>query len=283
MSNTIRAIINLISDTVLDVGDYYNTRQRANAAGDCLEEYIKDLYADTLRETDEQARLVKISEVFSYLGNNSNPPDAMLNGGDAIEIKKIESDYGEIQLNSSHPKYKLLSTSPMITNGCRNAENGKWTEKDILYVIGKVKKRKLKAMFMVYGIDYAANEEVYIRLKKNVKECILDVPGAEIETNEVGRFNKVDPLGVTSLRLRGMWILKNPWKAFEYITKMQKKKQFEFCAVFNSDKCTSYDEWEELVGLTETEPNLTIKDVKIKKPDNPAELIDAKLIRYTIN
>ena len=27
-----------------------------------------------------------ISETFCYLGNNSNPPDAMLRNGDAIEV-----------------------------------------------------------------------------------------------------------------------------------------------------------------------------------------------------
>lgn len=282
MSNTIQAIINLVTDPVLEVGNYYNSRHRANAEGDCLEEYIKDLYAGTLRETDEQARLVKISEVFSYLGNDSNPPDAMLNGGDAIEVKKIESNKGDIQLNSSHPKYKLLATSPMITSGCKEAENGTWTEKDILYVIGKVKSKRLQAMFMVYGIDYAANEEIYARLKTNVKDSILDIPGAEVDTKEIGRFNKVDPLGVTSLRIRGMWLLQNPWKAFSYITEMDTSKKFEFCAVINKEKCESYAEWKTLCELATTKPELKITDVKIKKPNNPAELIDAKLIRFTI-
>lgn len=49
--------------------------------------------------------------------------DAMLRGGDAIEVKKIESNTGDIQLNSSHPKDKFLFTGSMITEACRNAEN----------------------------------------------------------------------------------------------------------------------------------------------------------------
>lgn len=134
MSNILSAIINLISDPQLELGNYYNSRHRANAEGDSLEEYIKDLFAGTLREENEQIRLKKISTVFSYLGNDSNPPDAMLYGGDAIEVKKIESVQGDIQLNSSHPKCKLCSNSNMITAGCRNAEDGKWVEKDLLYI-----------------------------------------------------------------------------------------------------------------------------------------------------
>lgn len=53
MPNTINAIINLVSDTQLELCDYYNTRHRANGEGDSLEEYVKDIYAGTLRETNE--------------------------------------------------------------------------------------------------------------------------------------------------------------------------------------------------------------------------------------
>lgn len=88
MSNILNAIINIINSTQLKLGNYYNLRHRANAEGDNLEEYIKDLFAGTEKEDNEQIRLQKISEVFSYLGNDSNPPDAMLHGGDAIEVKK---------------------------------------------------------------------------------------------------------------------------------------------------------------------------------------------------
>ena len=41
MSNIIIAIKNLVSDPQLELGNYYNSRHRANAEGDSLEEYIK--------------------------------------------------------------------------------------------------------------------------------------------------------------------------------------------------------------------------------------------------
>lgn len=283
MPNTINAIINLVSDTQLELCDYYNTRHRANGEGDSLEEYVKDIYAGTLRETNEQYRLEKIEECFSYLGNDSNPPDAMLYGGDAIEVKKIESSKGDIQLNSSHPKYKLFSDSTMITETCRNAENRKWREKDLLYIIGSVKNKILKSMFMVYGVDYAATEETYLKVKSTIKEGVENLPNIQFaETNELGRLNRIDPLGITSLRIRGMWILQNPWKTFEYLTELDSKKKFEFCGIINEEKYNSFDNVDELEKLCEEKENLTIVDVKIKNPNNPAKLIKAKMIRYYI-
>lgn len=281
MSNIINAIINMVNDPQLELGDYYNSRHRANAEGDSLEEYIKDLFAGTLREENEQIRLQKISEVFSYLGNDSNPPDAMLYGGDAIEVKKIESVQGDVQLNSSHPKCKLHFDSNMITAECCNAENGKWLEKDLLYIVGSVKNKTLKSMFMVYGTDYAAEEETYLRIKRTIKNGVEGLPDIQFaETDELGRLNKVDPLGVTSLRIRGMWILQNPWKAFSYITQLDTSKQFEFCAIINENKYNSYKNKGELETIKNN--SLLITDIKIKNPNNPAALINAKMIRFSL-
>lgn len=108
--NIIDAVINLVNKPVTEVVSYYKGHNRANNAGEALEEYIKDLFANSFG-LNEQARLQKMSEVFSYLGNNSNPPDAMLKKGDAIEIKKIETNTASLALNSSYPKQVLRSDS----------------------------------------------------------------------------------------------------------------------------------------------------------------------------
>lgn len=78
--NIINAIINLVNHPVSTIHEHYVGRNRANNMGDALEEYIKDLFCNTFDEIDESKRLEKISDVFSYLGNNSNPPDEMLRG-----------------------------------------------------------------------------------------------------------------------------------------------------------------------------------------------------------
>lgn len=99
-NNILKAIINLVKTPSFELKEYYSNHNRANSMGDALEEYIKDIFAGTYAITNEQERLEKISEVFCYLGNNSNPPDAMLKNGDAIEVKKIENSNSLLALNS---------------------------------------------------------------------------------------------------------------------------------------------------------------------------------------
>ena len=99
--------------------EYYRGKNRANTAGDALEEYIKDLFADSF-DLNEAQRLQRQSEVFSYLGNDRNPPDAMLRGGDAIEVKKIETDTAALALNSSYPKHILSKDNLMLSSACKD-------------------------------------------------------------------------------------------------------------------------------------------------------------------
>lgn len=42
--------------------------------------------------------------MLSHQGNKNHPPNFIIRGGDAIEVKKIESKNRNIALNSSFPK-----------------------------------------------------------------------------------------------------------------------------------------------------------------------------------
>ena len=154
MATVIDAIENLVRNPVTLLGREYRSRNRANGMGEALEEYVKDLFAGTFGASDIE-RLDAFERTFSYLGNNSNPPDAMLRGGDAIEVKKIEALDATLALNSSYPKHTLRADSPMISEACRDAED--WDEKDILYVVGSVFNGRLRHLAMVYGLDYCAS------------------------------------------------------------------------------------------------------------------------------
>ena len=280
MSNIIKAIINLVNNPITEITSYYNSKNRANSMGEALEEYIKDLYAGTVEETDEQVRNRKISEVFSYLGNQNNPPDSILKGGDAIEVKKVESKNSSLALNSSYPKQKLFSSSSMITEACRKCED--WVEKDIIYTVGVVKNNILSNLSMVYGLDYAASEDVYTRIKNVISSGINSIPDVEFaETNELGRVNRVDPLGITYLRVRGMWGIENPMKVFNYVYQNDDSKGFNLMVIINTDKYKTLYYTEELGGLVGKIEGLNIKDVEIKNPDNPAQLRAAKLITFS--
>lgn len=281
MSNIISAIIQLVENPKLELKKYSESHSRANNMGEALEEYIKDLFAGTVNETDENIRNQKLSEVFSYLGNQNNPPDSMLRGGDAIEVKKIESNDSSLALNSSYPKAKLFVDSPMIKRACKTCEN--WTVKDMIYAVGVVDDNNLKSLALVYGDDYCAEKSVYEQIKSVIKTGVESIGGVEFaETKELGRVNRVDPLGITYLRVRGMWGIENPFSVFNYIYKRDYSKRFNFMALINNDKYYTFDNYLILEGLCGKIEGLKIADVKIKNPNNPAQLKNAKLITYTV-
>ncbi len=279
MSNIIDAIYNLVNRPIVEIVDSYSGKNRANNAGDALEEYIKDLFANSF-DFEETSRIKKWSEEFSYLGNNSNPPDAMLHGGDAIEIKKIESDNSALALNSSYPKQRLYSSSTMISNACKDAEE--WNKKDMIYAVGVVRNNSLQHLSMVYGLDYCANKKCYQRIKSTIKNGIETISGVEFaKTNELARVNKVDPLGITYLRIRGMWVIENPWTVFNYVYQRDHSKKFDFMCIINQTKWEKFPNKELLETIHDERFDIT--DVKIKSPDNPAKLVKAKLITFYID
>lgn len=201
--NILTAITNIVSNPIRELRSFYAGRNRANNMGDALENYVKDLFAGTLMETDEQRRLEIFEQTFSYQGNQNNPPDIVIRHGDAIEVKKIENTNSSLALNSSYPKAKLFANSPMITAACRTCEQ--WDEKDIIYAVGAVNGNHLNRLFFVYGVDYAASAEIYERIKSVISSGVNAVVDVEFsETRELGRVNRVDPLGITYLRIRGM-------------------------------------------------------------------------------
>lgn len=166
----------------------------------------------------------------------------------------------------------------MITDACRNCE--KWREKDILYAVGVVSENRLLKLFFVYGVDYAASAEIYERIRNLIIAGVNTISDVEFAaTNELGRVNRVDPLGITYLRVRGMWGIENPAKVFSYIY-TPTNAQFEYAAILNTEKYNSFPaddraELEKLIG-----DSLQIKDVKIKEPNNPSVLKNAKLITF---
>lgn len=63
-TNIIRAIINIVTNPVVQLREYAESHNRANSMGKALEEYIKDLFAGTVGESNNIVRNKKISECF---------------------------------------------------------------------------------------------------------------------------------------------------------------------------------------------------------------------------
>ena len=281
MSNIINAIIEVVKAPKHKLKEYSTSHNRANQMGEALEEYIKDIFAGTVGESDVKVRNRKINETFAYLGNQNNPPDSMLkNGGAAIEVKKIESPNSAIPLNSSYPKAKLFSDSTMISTACRGCE--KWTEREMIYAVGVLNGDNLRSLALVSGEVYCADKETYERIRDAIKTGVEQIQGIEFaETNELGRVNRVDPLGITYLRVRGMWHIENPFKVFDYLYTRDQSKDFNFMAIINEEKIESLDNFDELEKLAKTTPALKISDEEIKDPNNPCKLRKVKLITFT--
>lgn len=280
MSNLLKALKLIIENPIIQVKKYYKDRNRVNSVGDALENYMKDIFADSF-DLPGMEQIEKQSQVFSYLGNPNNPPDIILRNGDAIETKKVQSGSSDLALNSSFPKSQLFADDLLLKEEVRNCEQ--WEVKDIIYVIGHTTNSDIKHIWFVYGDCYIAKKEVYERIKTTITGGIKSIPDVEFtQTNELGRVNRVDPLGITNLRIRGMWTLQNPTKVFGYLNCVDSQSRFQINCILRTDKFYSFPQ-EDITNLESLEiENYDLKDIKIKNPNNPAQLLDCKLITFKV-
>jgi hypothetical protein len=280
MTNILEAIHNIVNHKNFAIREFYSGRNRANSMGDALENYIKDAFADTFQTNNELSRLETYNEKFSWLGSQNNPPDIMIKGGDAIEVKKTQSANSSLALNSSYPKADLRHTSPMITSECKSCEE--WTTKDLIYCVGHTSDTNLNSLWMVYGSIYAAKHETYQRIKTTISEGIKEIPDVVFsETKELGRVNQVDPLGITNLRIRGMWQIENPRKVFNYLHEPT-DKEFELICIIPSEKYNSFPQSSRTKIEGIIEDGFSIENKKVKDPNNPANLLDCNLIKLCV-
>lgn len=278
MSNLLIALANIIENPFTDLVSHYSGSNRINGMGDSLEVYIKDAFCHSFG-VDKEQKYLRHSSIFSYLGNPKNPPDMILRNGDAIEVKKIEKLGSGIALNSSYPKHKLHANSLMLTNACKKCED--WHVKDILYVVGTAVAGKLKTLWFVYGDCYAADKEVYEKIRNKISKGVNELEDVEFSTSkELGRVNCVDPLGITHLRIRGMWGIENPSKVFDYLSPKELHSDFAVKAIMLNEKYVSFPQQDRKNLEKLICSKFSIKDIKIKSPNNPAKLLEAKLLSF---
>lgn len=279
MSNNVLTAIKAIVNNRMNLQEVQDgVQNRANQMGDALEGFIKNAFANCLG-ADQRTINREQSLTFSYLGNSKNPPDAMLRGGDAIEIKKLETiGTAQLQLNSSYPKNKLHADNPKICAQCRDCEN--WDEKDMLYVVGQVNGTELHNIFFVYGNLYCDAPNVYENVENVIKEGLNSLDSVELaETNELGRVNKVDHLEISDLRVRGMWLIRTPFHLYSYLTEEIQNYTFKLVALIPLNKYLAFPNKEEFEDFC-YENGVTIANEEIPDPQNPANLLEAKLITY---
>jgi hypothetical protein len=289
MANLLNCLVNIINNPGNNLQQIVRSNIRINRIGDPLEEYIRNCFANTFG-ANQQQNILSHSQIFSWLGNQNNPPDLIIRGGDAVEIKKIEG-VGDIALNSSHPRSKLPSSSNMITQGCRDCEGAgvNWV-KELIYAIGTVRGNTLKYLFFVYGSIYAASDITYEKLESGIKQSVSASPGVSFSsTNEIARVNQVDPLGITYLRVRGMWGIKHPYYVYNYLPSISEQQDRNNTYTINAlIPRTTWDSFpgadrSAIIALSNSHlgnPRVVVDyGVKVKNPDNPAILVDAVLVK----
>ena len=280
--NILTAINNIVKFGVYDLRSYASKYlNRINAVGEQLEFFVKDALANSLNLPQNKKELA-YSKIFSYSGNQNNPPDVIIKESDAFEVKKIESPNSALALNSSPPKDKLLSNDVRITNACKNCEKNKWAEKDLFYVVGHAIEGKIRYLFFVQGTCYAENHDVYDKVHSPIKkeiDSVLDSLGLEKgETVELGKVRKADPLGITELRIRGMWQIQNPLNVYKEFCKIRDTEKFHLFALMRKEKYNSFPK--EDSKKLESNRDVLVKDIKIKDPNNPVRFVEAKLISF---
>lgn len=244
--------------------------------GSGLEDFVKKLYRGD--STD--------SKVFSLLGNANNPPDLILKNGEAIEIKKVDGFNAEIQLNSSAPKQRLYALDTRISKACRGvALREDWREKDFFYIIGSIKNKSIVRLWFVHGECYAASKEVYDSVSDSVTTAIHRTfePSELGDTNEIASILHVDPLNITRLRVRGMWLIKNPSVVFKEVLPENKADgNFLATMVLTEEKYISLLDELKLTEEYIIKDGYAITKSFLPNPNNPAENINGVILTYEL-
>jgi len=247
--------------------------------GDDLEEFVRNAYADAVDPAlsdDERRR--RYERTFAWLGNSSNPPDLLLRGGDAVEVKKVGAASRTIQLNSSHPKDRLWADDPKVASGAVAAEP--WVWRDIAYWIGTVTGRRLEGLWVVFGDVFCARKETYTRVSDHISAAVAEVAGLEHgRTQELGRLNRVDPLGLTTLRVRGMWVIGHPAQIFRSLPDADERPRLRLLC--RSEKYSSFaaPAREQVEGGSD---GFSSVEITVPDPDDPARSITARYVSYAL-
>jgi hypothetical protein len=284
--------VNGIDLTKVDT-NVVGSRNSVQSQGDFLELIVKDFLCGVTPKNAKNRESLYASHL-SYQGSKNNPPDAMFRGGDngdAFEIKKKEKGNGGLALNSSYPYSHLESDLNRLLEETRQAE--KWKRRDFFYVVGNASKTQSKGNFIwiAHGTIYAQDLNHYRKLESDLKPAIdnaIQVNGMDPgDTKELGRINKVDLLGRTDLRIRGMWGIQSPNSVFGNLPGVNETPTSHLVlhAVISESKWTKLlsDRSEEVKKFWgKSSGRMQMSDVKVQDPNNPQNLIPTKLIRIEV-
>ena len=286
-SNLLQAIVNIAARDQFLLSHKAQTRNRINRVGESLEVYVQQAFANVFDSQTAIEFTQQTQDIFSYVSNNSSPPDLILRDGDAVEVKKLESRNGTVSLNSSYPKSHLHADSSLLTQACKNCETKRWQIKDHIYVIGFVQKksRALKQLWFVDGACYAASRDVYEQVFTRISDSLHKAENVTFDekSTELGRAIKVDPLERTILRVRGMWEIQHPNKAFRDLIGQQSTENFQMLAVVRESKYQQILNSDQNLETAIERLGIQVATAQVLDPNNKAKLLNVRVVRYEAN
>lgn len=278
-TNVLVALKNILDRNSSILTPIFRSNGSANAAGDSLEFFVKDMFCTGASQYQyEQEKMKKYNEYLSWTGNSSNFPDFIIKGGVGVEPKKLNNQsYSSLALNSSYPKDYIYPDSQNLPKEINEEE---WERKEVIYVAGNLntQNNKLLSLWFAYGNTMVADRSTYISLIDEIREAVASTNATLIASKELARAKGIDPLKLSNLRVRGMYELEHPHKVFsEYITRddIPTDASKIFVVMLNDD----YIALEEQPDFTTHFASGKLKktQIYIPNPNNPSEKLEAIL------
>lgn len=279
-TNVLIALKNLLDRNSSILTPIFRSNGTANAAGDSLEYFVKDMFCTGASQYQYEAEKERIyDEYLSWKGNATNFPDFIVKGGVGVEPKKLNKlSYSTLALNSSYPKDYIYPDSQNLPTEI--AETG-WSKKEVIYVAGNLNNvnNKLITLWFAYGNTMVADRQNYLNLIDELRLAIKSTNATlNDKSKELARAIGTDPLKNTNLRIRGMYELKHPQEYFKkYITRMDIPDNAtrifliilvsDFYQIHNRPDLTPYIK----------NGHLSVKIIFIPDPNDPTNTLEAFL------
>ena len=122
--NILTAIKNISDFKTNNIRDYFKDYAtfQIKTPRQQLEYFLKDAISGSFKSANEKKAADRYRGVFSYLGNKTNPPDMILEGGDALVLKTSKTYRASLTLSNSPPKDRLNWNDPWIFRNCRTLD-----------------------------------------------------------------------------------------------------------------------------------------------------------------
>ena len=130
------------------------------------------------------------------------------------------------------------------------------------------------------AVRFCAKEAVYQTIASTITNGLNQIPGISLSpTKELARVNGVDSLGITNLRVRGMWTISSPNKLFENIVNYDETAQFQLFCVMTTKKYKSFPQNDRDNLIAKQGVNISMRVVP--DPNNNAKNLGVTIISYT--